>query len=197
MARVLCAEEERHEQADDDGEEDGPQDAGDAQLHAQDAGRQDDRQDADGGTGVEEGYGRSQSGPPFVDAGEERQDRTGADGQYAARQGRHRVGEPPFGVGAEVADDGSLADEYGDGACDEEGGQQAQDDMFLCVPLGQVEGGVDGRPETGIGDRHEEDEGEDGDDPAQCFQFFAGIHDGGGVRVRAVFRFRPWRERIP
>ena len=93
----LFAEEERHEQADDDGEEDGPQDAGDAQLHAQDAGRQDDRQDADGGTGVEEGYGRSQSGPPFVDAGEERQDRTGADGQYAARQGRHRVGEPPFG----------------------------------------------------------------------------------------------------
>ena len=41
----------------------------------------------------------------------------------------------------------------------------------------------------GVGDRHEEDEGEDGDDPAQCFQFFAGIHDGGGVRVEQFFDF--------
>lgn len=55
------------------------------------------------------------------------------------------VQDNPFlGVCPEVFEYRSLADEYSNDSCDEECGEQAQHHVFLRVPFGKVERGING-----------------------------------------------------
>ena len=142
-----------HEQADDDTEHDGADGAGDADLQAENTGGEDDGEDIDGRSGVEKGGGGSQAGAHLVDAGKERQDGTGADGQDRSGDGSDAIGEHLVGAGAEVLHNGGLADKNGDGPGDEESRHQAEQDVLTGVPFDQVQGFVDGPVEAGDADR--------------------------------------------
>ena len=64
------------------------------------------------------------SHPP--DACEQRQHRAGANGQDAARDARHAVGQHLVGFRAEILHHRGLVDEHADGSGNEEGGRQGQ-----------------------------------------------------------------------
>ena len=164
---LLAAEEGRHEDADDHGEEHRPDRPREAELQAQHPRGEDHGEDVDRRARVEEGRRRAEAGAPPVDRGEEGQHRAGADGEDAARDGGDAVGHRPRGLRPEVAQHRALAHELADRPRDEERGHEAQQDVLPRVVLQQPEAleerplharALDGQEEGEGEDPHEQDE---------------------------------------
>src|SRR5690606_17825609 len=93
LGALLAEEEQVHGDADDDGEYDGADRAGDAELKAEDLGGEDDREGVDRRTGIEKRRGRAESRAQAINAGEERQHGAGTDGEDGAGDGGNAVAE--------------------------------------------------------------------------------------------------------
>ena len=59
--------------------------------------------------------------------------------------------------------------------------------MFLRVPFGKVERGINGGHEPLIAERHEEDHCENSNHPKQDGQFFLVVHDEKVIKYRESF----------
>ena len=149
----LLAENKGHRGPDDDTQQhraDGP---GRTHFRPQDSRRQDDGQDVDGRPGIEEGRSRTEARAHPVDAGEERQDGAGTDGEDGAGDRGHAIGQDFVGLGAQVFHHRGLADEDADRPGDEKGRDQTEQDMLLGIPFDQMEGLEDGIVKTDGTDR--------------------------------------------
>src|SRR5450830_241227 len=135
----LLPEQERHQEPDDDREPDGTDDPGDAQLEAEDARRQDHREDVDRRPRIEKRGRRPEPRPAPVDAGEERKHGARADGENRTRYRRDAVGDRPRRPGAEVAHHGGLAQELPDGPGDEKSRNKAEKNVLPRVVLQEEE----------------------------------------------------------
>jgi len=138
--RIVLPINKGHDQAGKNGEDDRADRPGEPQLPSQDLGGKHDGQDVDRRTRIEEGRGRPDPRPADVDPGEERQNRTGADGKHRPRDRGHRIGEDFVRLGAEVFQHRGLGNEYGDRPGDEKGGDQAGEHMFAGIVLEHQEG---------------------------------------------------------
>jgi len=181
LGLLLVAEQPVHQRADDDGEHDRADCARDADLHAEDFCGEDDREGIDRRAGVEKRRRRPEPGAHAVDAGEERQHSAGAHGEDRARDRRDAVAGDLRGVGPEVFHHRLLGDEGADGSRDPERREQAQDHVFLRVPLGECQR-LGHRPvETWRAQWHEIDGGEDRGHPSEGGELFFLIHSWSAV----------------
>ncbi len=150
--------EQVHDRADDQGKEDGTDSPGDTQLGAKHLGRHHDGHDVDRRPRVEKGDGGAEPGTAPVDAAEQRQYGTGAHRQQRAGDRGYAEGDRLGRGRAEVLHHRALADIDGHRACDDEGRQQAKDDVLAGVPLGQAKAFEYGILEARLTQRQEEDQ---------------------------------------
>ena len=126
---ICRAEHDGHDHADADTKRQRQQDAGDGELGPQRDAGIGQGQDVGGWRKEQEGDGRAEAGAFLVDAGEQRLDGAGANGQQAAGPRRGGIGFPFGRIRPQIADDGLLWNQGRQGTGDEKSGHQAEQHM--------------------------------------------------------------------